>query len=101
MDDLTRVTAPTLDVLEHLLDATAPTWGLLLVKATGRPAGTIYPILDRLERLGWVESEWEVDDRPGPRRRLYTLTGDAVPAARRLLEARRPARPVAAREARA
>ena len=101
MDELTRVTAPTLDVLEHLLDATDPTWGLLLVKATGRPAGTIYPILDRLERLGWVDSEWEVDDRPGPRRRLYTLTGEAVPVTRRLLEARRPARPIAAREARA
>ena len=39
MDDLARVTAPTLDVLEHLLDATDPTWGLLLVKATGRPGG--------------------------------------------------------------
>jgi hypothetical protein len=101
MDELTRVTTPTLDVLEHLLDATGPTWGLLLVKATGRPAGTIYPILDRLERLGWVDSEWEVDDRPGPRRRLYTLTGEAVPAARRLLDARRPASPIAAREARA
>lgn len=101
MDALTRVTAPTLDVLGHLLDATDPTWGLLLVKATGRPAGTIYPILDRLERLGWVDSEWEVDDRPGPRRRLYTLTGEAVPAARRLLETRRPASPIAAREAHA
>ncbi|MEP6480310.1 MAG: helix-turn-helix transcriptional regulator [Rhodoglobus sp.] len=99
MDELTRVTAPTLDVLAQLLGSTDPTWGLLIVKATGRPAGTVYPILDRLERLGWIESEWEVGDRPGARRRLYSLTGEAELATTRLMAERRPASQAAAREA--
>ena len=39
--------------------------------------------LERLERAGWLESEWELDaDRPGPRRRLYTLTAAGREAAR-------------------
>lgn len=99
MDELTRVTAPTLDVLEYLLASGDPTWGLLIVKATGRAAGTVYPILDRLERLGWLDSAWEVGDRPGPRRRLYSLTGEAAPVAQRLVSARKPAPAAAAREA--
>jgi len=101
MDELQRVTGPTLDVLEQLLGAVGPRWGLMVIKETGRPAGTIYPILDRLERLGWVSSEWDdASDRPGPRRRLYELTGTAVPAAQRLVaERRRPS--VTAREAHA
>ena len=92
MDELKRVTEATLDVLEQLLDAAAPVWGLLVIKATGRPAGTIYPILDRLERLGWVHSEWDdTAARTGPRRRLYNMTGAAVPAARTLVAERRGA----------
>lgn len=93
MDELKRVTGATLDVLEQLLNAAGPMWGLLVIKATGRPAGTIYPILDRLERLGWVHSEWDdAADRTGPRRRQYKMTGAAVPAARTLVaERRRPA----------
>ncbi|MEA5455520.1 PadR family transcriptional regulator [Sinomonas sp. JGH33] len=40
----------------------------------GRPTGTIYPLLERLERAGLLGSRWEnAPERPGPRRRLYAL----------------------------
>ena len=92
MEPLQRVTAPTLDVLNALLDSDGPTWGLLVIKATGRQAGTVYPILERLERQGWIRSSWDEDaDRPGPRRRLYEFTGDGLQAAQHLVEARESA----------
>lgn len=72
-----RVTSATVDVLRELLAAEGPIWGLVAIKATGRKPGTVYPILDRLESAGWVESRWEDEsDRPGPRRRYYLLTDD-------------------------
>jgi PadR family transcriptional regulator PadR len=46
-------------------------------KQTGMLSGTIYPILMRLERAGWLSSQWEnLDPRDAgrPRRRLYHLT---------------------------
>jgi len=93
MEPLSRLTPATADVLAALLDATEPTWGLRIVHATDRPAGSVYPILERLERTGWVTSVWEDDlTRPGPRRRLYRLTAEAVPAARAAVDrARRSA----------
>ena len=82
MEPLTKTTPATADVIDILLDAQHPIWGLLIVKQTGRPAGSVYPILERLERLGWVTSEWEDDaERSGPRRRLYHLTADGAIAA--------------------
>lgn len=75
---LSRMTPATLDVLEQLLEQDAPTWGLAIAGATGRPTGSVYPILERLESHEWVVSEWEADGaRPGARRRLYRLTPDA------------------------
>ncbi|WP_395639666.1 PadR family transcriptional regulator [Pseudolysinimonas sp.] len=72
-----RLTAPTIEVLHALLDATDPVWGLQLVKITGRPTGTVYPILSRLEDAGWLAADWEAEsDHPGPRRRLYRLTAE-------------------------
>lgn len=47
-------------------------------KQTAMLSGTIYPILMRLERSGWLDSKWEkVDpsDAGRPRKRLYRLTG--------------------------
>lgn len=102
MQPIQRLTAPTLDVLDALLSSDGPVWGLLVIKATGRQAGTVYPILERLERQGWIRSSWDDDaDRSGPRRRLYEFTADGVDAARGLVaerqtdaaEAARPSRP--------
>jgi PadR family transcriptional regulator PadR len=47
-------------------------------KQTGVFTGTLYPILMRFERAGWLESEWEKLDPSEagrPRKRLYRLTG--------------------------
>lgn len=89
MQPIQRVTAPTLDVLDALLSSDGPVWGLLVIKATGRQAGTVYPILERLERQGWIRSSWDDDaDRSGPRRRLYEFTADGVEAARSLVAER-------------
>jgi hypothetical protein len=99
MEPLSRVTPATLDVLAVLRETSAPIWGLAVIKSSGRPAGSVYPILERLERQGWVESEWaDEPERPGPRRRYYELTRDGAVAARALL-AERAARSVTTRTA--
>lgn len=101
MDPLRRVTPATTDVLASLLAARDPVWGLRIIGESGRPAGSVYPILERLERSGWVESAWEESsERRGPRRRLYRLTADgAVAAAEVVARARRTATRAAVREA--
>lgn len=91
MKPLSRVTPATLDVLAVLQHAKDPVWGLVIIKQSGRAAGTIYPILERLERTGWVTSAWEEgSDRVGPRRRYYTFTEEGAGAARGLLAANAP-----------
>ena len=93
MLQLGRATPATMDVLRALLDTDGPTWGLRLVGETGRPAGSVYPILARLEEGGWVSSRWDDDVRRGPRRRLYELTDQGGASASALL-AEREARAV-------
>jgi DNA-binding IclR family transcriptional regulator len=96
MEPLSRMTPATAEVLDALLGAPEPVWGLRIVQQTGRPAGSVYPILSRLEAAGWVASVWEDDPgRSGPRRRLYELTADGVPAARAAVARIRGARPAA------
>jgi PadR family transcriptional regulator PadR len=74
----TRLTKPTLAVLEVLLAAgpSDPVWGLRVCAEADLGSGTVYPILARLERIGWVTCSWE-DPPPAdrPRRRFYELSG--------------------------
>ncbi|MET8064681.1 PadR family transcriptional regulator [Micromonospora sp. NPDC005686] len=86
MEPLARIGRATVDVLTVLLDSEQPRWGLEIIKATGRPSGTVYPLLDRLERAGWVTSSWDDQDRKGARRRLYVLTRDGATEARRICQ---------------
>ena len=37
--------------------------------------GTLYPLLARLRKQGWVETSWR-ESRSGPPRRYYSLTAD-------------------------
>jgi len=99
MAKLIRVTEPTLDVLGELLRAPDAVWGLALAKAVDRAPGTVYPILARLEDLGWLAGEWEGEsDHAGPRRRLYRLTdGGRVEGAAVIAERRRRAATAAPR----
>lgn len=83
MEQLSRVTGATIAVLAALIEHGEPCWGLAVIKASGRPAGSVYPILERLETTGWITSAWEADtSRSGPRRRYYELTDDGAAAAR-------------------
>jgi PadR family transcriptional regulator, regulatory protein PadR len=85
-----RLTTAVAKVLAALLeDPTVERYGLDLMRATGQPSGTLYPILMRLQRAGWVVAEWEdVDPAAGrPARRYYRLTPDAVVRARTELAA--------------
>ena len=70
-----RLTPALRGVLHVLLDTDRGVWGLRIASQTGRPTGTVYPILQRLEDSGLVVSRWETgEDRRGPVRRLYELT---------------------------
>ena len=86
MGEQPTITVPVAKVLAVLLeDPTTDRYGLDLIKATGLPSGTLYPILVRLERAGWVHSRWEDIDpaRAGrPARRYYRLTADGAHRAR-------------------
>ena len=53
-------------------------YGFDIIEETGLTSGTIYPALEKLERLGFARSEWE-DGRVAqrekrPARRYYTIT---------------------------
>ena len=90
-----RLTGATIAVLDVLLGARDddPVWGPRVCQDADLGPGTVYPILERLASLGWVESWWE-DEQPSgrPRRRFFRLTGEgraAVAAAYAARSARR------------
>jgi len=73
-----RMTGPTLKVLGQLIaNPLSGISGADISKATGIASGTLYPILFRLEKAGWLSSQWE-DGHPSelgrPRKRLYQPT---------------------------
>lgn len=71
-----RRTPALLAVLGYFTSRRDPIWGLQLAKALGLATGTVYPLLERLEREGFVLSHWDSQEARGPRRRLYALTED-------------------------
>jgi PadR family transcriptional regulator, regulatory protein PadR len=92
-----RLTDPTSRVLNELASPPGREWyGLELCKATKLSSGSLYPLLARLEREGWVSSRWEDPARQEaehrPRRRYYSLTADGLVGFHSLL-ARRAAAP--------
>jgi PadR family transcriptional regulator len=78
MVDPVRITVPLRIVLGTLLEhASREVYGLELAAATGLKSGSLYPVLARLERAGWVSSRWEENPPEAlgrPRRRFYQLT---------------------------
>lgn len=91
MQRLSRVTPAMLDVLEVLVSAEGDPHGFAIAERAGRPTGSVYPILARLEEAGWLTSYWE-DAHPQlgrPRRRFYSLRQDGLTAARVVLADRR------------
>jgi PadR family transcriptional regulator PadR len=82
-----KMTGPVQQVLRAMLeDAAVPRYGLEISRQADLETGTLYPVMARLERVGWVESSWENPDLgisdKRPRRRYYHLTKDGAEQAR-------------------
>jgi PadR family transcriptional regulator, regulatory protein PadR len=63
----------------------APEWihGYDLMKRTGLPSGTLYPLLMRMTDQGLVDAEWREPVQPGrPARHAYRLTSSGLALAR-------------------
>jgi DNA-binding PadR family transcriptional regulator len=108
-----KLTGPLERVLRAFLaDPAKPRYGYDLMKASGLPSGTLYPMLGRLEEQGLVSSAWEPTGADGrPPRRYYQLTDEGLETGRQELAradadragargARRAGAPGAARPAR-
>jgi DNA-binding PadR family transcriptional regulator len=59
-------------------------YGFDIIDTTGLPSGTVYPVLSRLERDGYVRSAWEDERRAHrdgrPARRYYRVTAPGATA---------------------
>jgi len=92
-----RMTQSTIMILGFFLERlTNETAGSDVFKATGIASGTLYPILHRLEKQGWLRSRLEEIDpniEGRPRKRLYRLTGAGEQAANERLKGKRTASP--------
>ena len=67
--------------------------GAEISRATKLLSGTLYPILFRLERAGWLESRWENNDPKllgRPRRRFYSVTALGAQHARSVFQELEP-----------
>lgn len=80
-----RRSPQTLAVLSALQRRQAWHYGYDLLKKTRLKSGTLYPILARLQRGGWLEQRWEKSSAPGrPPRHLYRLSRQGQIAAQEL-----------------
>jgi len=90
-----KLSTETREVLIVLLDAPREeAYGFELTRAAGLASGTVYPILRRLEGMGWVTSHWETinESRAGRRRRrYYHLTDEGLVKAQMAVAAQAPA----------
>ena len=81
-----RISLQTLKVLSAMLtQPDSDYYGLELAELTGLKSGSLYPILIRLERHNWLESDWEnIDPKAAGRRprRYYRLTAHGVSCAK-------------------
>ena len=77
-----RLTQQTLKVLGALVTGhVRELSGADIAKSTQLSSGTLYPILYRLEQVGWVSSSWEKGDPASlgrPRRRYYRVTAEGA-----------------------
>lgn len=86
--DITPRMATVLKIF--LEDPAQPRYGFEIMRRTGLPSGTLYPMLARLEAAGWLAKGREnIDPRSEgrPPRLNYTITGTAATAARLQLAA--------------
>jgi PadR family transcriptional regulator PadR len=73
-----RLTQATLRVLKQFVDEPRKERsGAEIIRETRMFSGTLYPMLRRLERAGWLTASWEtVDPKEAgrPRQRFYRIT---------------------------
>lgn len=85
-DDDPRLSAATLKVLGAFIrDPSRQLSGADLAREANIGPGTLYPLLQRLERAKWLDSRWETEnpaDLGRPRRRYYWITGLGMQRAR-------------------
>lgn len=85
-----RMTTMVANVLrEFLEDPSERQYGFELMQRCGISSGSLYPILIRLERAGWIVGQHEEIDTSAqgrPARKYYTLTPEGVVSASRELE---------------
>jgi PadR family transcriptional regulator PadR len=88
-DSDVRLSGPTLKLLKLMLEEpTRKRSGAEISREAKIGSGTLYPLLLRLERAGWLLSEWEhIDPKEAgrPRRRFYRLSPVGYPKAREAL----------------
>jgi PadR family transcriptional regulator, regulatory protein PadR len=84
-----RLSHQTLKVLKLLLERPRESLaGSDISRKTGMLSGTLYPILLRLEKAGWLISEWErlePSEAGRPRKRFYRLSAIGYNKARAAL----------------
>jgi PadR family transcriptional regulator, regulatory protein PadR len=93
-----KLTGPLERVLRAFLaDPSVPRYGYDLMKASGLPSGTLYPLLSRLQEQGLVSSAWAPAGADGrPPRRYYQLTDEGIETGRQKLARAGAARPARA-----
>lgn len=80
-----EITPKMATVLKIFLeDPEQPRYGLELMRRTHQPSGTMYPLLSKLLKAGWLTaSKEDVDPQVvgRPARRTYRITGEGAIAA--------------------
>ncbi|GAA0975974.1 hypothetical protein GCM10009551_010310 [Nocardiopsis tropica] len=80
------MTVPVATVLRAFLEDTSRRrYGFDLMKDTSLKSGTLYPILARLQKAGWLTAQWEdIDEKAEgrPARRFYLISPDGAAAGR-------------------
>jgi len=73
-----------------LAEPDARHYGYPLSKASGVRSGTLYPMLDRLLREGWITDGWSPQATRGGDRRFYRLTDAGRAALTEIVEGGSP-----------
>lgn len=64
----------------------SPQYGYELMQETGIKSGSLYPVLGRFEKLGWITGEMEELAEGRPPRRFYRFNAECRPAAEQALQ---------------
>jgi len=95
MDKQPRLSAQTIKVLGTLMSCPSDELsGAEIGKRTKLASGTLYPILFRLEEVGWLQSRWEAGNPAvlgRPRRRFYRVTVEGAKSVQEVVRDLTPA----------